>query len=129
MFQLGYPFKTSCPLPKVLPTFLGRLSVPIHSYIGAYIISPLEEASRDPVQNAGFVVEWRNTRHRTRVTSYSLRNSVDLPSSPSPSGPSVSPNNANKFTSRGRSSMSPTRSVPLSPSSPFQCVSETNNIY
>ncbi|KAI0277671.1 SacI homology domain-containing protein [Russula aff. rugulosa BPL654] len=56
---------------------------------GAYIISPLEEASRDPVQNAGFVVEWRNTSQRTRVTSYSLRNSVDLPSSPSPSGSST----------------------------------------
>lgn len=80
---------------------------------GAYIISPLEEASRDPVQNAGFVVEWRNTSQRTRVTSYSLRNSVDLPSSLSPSvtGPSISPNHASKFTARGNPHVSPTSST------------------
>ena len=51
---------------------------------GAYILSPLEEGSRDPLQNAGFTVLWRNTHQDTRVTSYSIRNSVDLspPSSP-----------------------------------------------
>ncbi|KAI0301975.1 SacI homology domain-containing protein [Russula brevipes] len=78
---------------------------------GAYIVSPLEEVSRDPIHNAGFTVEWRNVRQRTRVTSYSLRNSIDLPSSPSV--PSISPNNSNK--SVGRSSASPARSTPLSP--------------
>ncbi|KAI0082839.1 hypothetical protein K474DRAFT_1584893 [Panus rudis PR-1116 ss-1] len=64
---------------------------------GAYILSPLEETSRDPLQNAGFVVTWRNTRQDTRVTSYSIRNSLDLtspptsprtPISPRPTGPS-----------------------------------------
>ncbi|KAF8478731.1 SacI homology domain-containing protein [Russula ochroleuca] len=79
---------------------------------GAYIISPLEEASRDPVQNAGFVVEWRNTRQLTRVTSYSLRNSVELPSSLS--GPSVSANNASSMFA-GRTSDSPTGSSTLVP--------------
>lgn len=63
---------------------------------GAYILSPLEEASRDPSQNAGFLVKWRNTRQDTRVTSYSIRNSLDLssppaspraPTSPRPAGP------------------------------------------
>ncbi|KAH9043290.1 SacI homology domain-containing protein [Lactarius pseudohatsudake] len=43
---------------------------------GTYIVSPLEEASRDPIQNVGFSVEWRNARQFTRVTSYSVRNSA-----------------------------------------------------
>lgn len=45
---------------------------------GAYILSPLEEASRDPEQNAGFVIEWLSSREITRVTSYSMKNSLDL---------------------------------------------------
>ncbi|KAI9057938.1 hypothetical protein FKP32DRAFT_1582863 [Trametes sanguinea] len=50
---------------------------------GAYILSPLEEASRDPLQNAGFIVSWRNSQDQdTRVTSYSIRNSLDLSSPP-----------------------------------------------
>ncbi|KAE9409523.1 hypothetical protein BT96DRAFT_872168 [Gymnopus androsaceus JB14] len=55
---------------------------------GAYILSPLEEASRDPLQNAGFVITWLNNNQTTRVTSYSLRNSIEsnasssLPSTP-----------------------------------------------
>jgi phosphatidylinositol 4-phosphatase len=48
---------------------------------GAYILSPLEEASRDPVQNAGFMVSWLNTNQTTRVSSY-FRNSLDLAVSP-----------------------------------------------
>jgi hypothetical protein len=47
---------------------------------GAYILSPLEEASRDPVQNAGFVATWHNSNQVTRVTSYSIRNSLDVSS-------------------------------------------------
>ncbi|KAH8106812.1 SacI homology domain-containing protein [Cristinia sonorae] len=58
---------------------------------GAYILSPLEEGSRDPNQNAGFVVTWRNTNQDTRVTSYSIRNSLETPP-PSPGGgPPASP--------------------------------------
>ncbi|EMD38456.1 hypothetical protein CERSUDRAFT_113620 [Gelatoporia subvermispora B] len=46
---------------------------------GAYILSPLEEASRDPVQNHGFVVTWRiSPEQDTRVSSYSIKNSVDM---------------------------------------------------
>ncbi|EGN95512.1 hypothetical protein SERLA73DRAFT_113095 [Serpula lacrymans var. lacrymans S7.3] len=42
---------------------------------GAYILSPLEEASRDPVQNAGFTVSWLHSQQiSTRLTSYSYRN-------------------------------------------------------
>ena len=50
-------------------------------------------------------------RQRTRVTSYSLRNSAELPSSPSAS--SVSSNNASRLMSR--SNVSPTTSSPLVP--------------
>ena len=52
----------------------------------------MEEGSRDPLQNAGFVVTWRNTHQDTRVTSYSIRNSVDLSPEPptSPVPPAVS---------------------------------------
>jgi phosphatidylinositol 4-phosphatase len=60
--------------------------------IGAYILSPLEEASRDPVQNAGFVITWFNSNQVTRLTSYSVRNSIgplSLPSSPTPAMPST----------------------------------------
>ncbi|KAI0780655.1 SacI homology domain-containing protein [Trametes elegans] len=50
---------------------------------GAYILSPLEETSRDPLQNAGFVVSWHVSQDQdTRVTSYSIRNSLDLSSPP-----------------------------------------------
>ena len=53
-------------------------------HVGAYILSPLEEGSRDPVQNAGFIITWRNANQDTRVTSYSIRNTVEQ-SSPSSS--------------------------------------------
>ncbi|KAG9318553.1 hypothetical protein JVU11DRAFT_645 [Chiua virens] len=47
---------------------------------GAYILSPLEEASRDPTQNAGFCITWLNSDFiSTRMTTYSYRNSpVDI---------------------------------------------------
>ncbi|KII89160.1 hypothetical protein PLICRDRAFT_40794 [Plicaturopsis crispa FD-325 SS-3] len=83
--------------------------VPLRDIIGiskgAYILSPLEEASRDPIQNAGFVVEWTSARQTGRVTSYSLRNSLDsAPSSPTPYAtsfppPSSSPNPAHAHSS------------------------------
>ncbi|KAI0362423.1 hypothetical protein OH77DRAFT_1467127 [Trametes cingulata] len=74
---------------------------------GAYILSPLEEASRDPLQNAGFVVSWHNSQDQdTRVTSYSIRNSLDL------STPPTSPTSA---TSPKQSLTSPRKStLPLS---------------
>ncbi|KAI0054006.1 hypothetical protein FA95DRAFT_1551790 [Auriscalpium vulgare] len=59
---------------------------------GAYIVSPLEETSRDPIQNAGFTVEWLNQNQLTRVTSYSVRNSIDVPTSPTK--PPISPASA-----------------------------------
>ncbi|GJE90764.1 SacI homology domain-containing protein [Phanerochaete sordida] len=53
---------------------------------GVYILSPLEEGSRDPLQNYGFVITWRNTRQDTRVTSYSIGNNIDFASPPSSPG-------------------------------------------
>ncbi|RDB21105.1 Phosphatidylinositide phosphatase SAC2 [Hypsizygus marmoreus] len=65
---------------------------------GAYILSPLEEASRDPAQNAGFVVTWHNSNQVTRVTSYSVRNSLQLPPTPtSPMFPHTVSSQANPF--------------------------------
>ncbi|CAK5264927.1 unnamed protein product [Mycena citricolor] len=43
---------------------------------GAYILSPLEEASCDPDQNSGFVVSWTTLNETTRVSSYSIRNTL-----------------------------------------------------
>jgi len=37
-------------------------------------LSPLEEASRDPEQNAGFVVTWINSNQESRVSSYCVQN-------------------------------------------------------
>jgi len=54
--------------------------------IGAYILSPLEEASKDPFQNAGFTLSWSSTNQTTRMTTYSMRNSMDMTRSP-PSTP------------------------------------------
>ncbi len=45
-------------------------------HLGAYILSPLEEASRDPDQNAGFIVTWINSNQESRATSYCVRNSL-----------------------------------------------------
>lgn len=50
-----------------------------HISKGAYILSPLEEASRDAMQNSGFVMTWHNSNQVTRVTSYSVRSSLEVP--------------------------------------------------
>ncbi|KAG2349544.1 hypothetical protein BDR05DRAFT_1020563 [Suillus weaverae] len=58
---------------------------------GAYIISPLEEASRDPVQNAGFSVYWHaSDKISMRMTSYSIRNCPEDAPTRSPPAGSVS---------------------------------------
>ncbi|KIM48704.1 hypothetical protein M413DRAFT_21047 [Hebeloma cylindrosporum] len=76
---------------------------------GAYILSPLEESSRDPEQNAGFVVTWLCSNQESRVTSYSVRNSLDL-SPTSPSFPSASPSSPRSKgpSARGTSPTTPT---------------------
>ncbi|KAI5451680.1 hypothetical protein NCC49_001661 [Naganishia albida] len=42
---------------------------------GAYILSPLQEAGRDPEENAGFLIRFRPAKNDTRLTSYSMMNS------------------------------------------------------
>ncbi|KAG6832044.1 hypothetical protein H0H92_005466 [Tricholoma furcatifolium] len=59
---------------------------------GAYILSPLEEASRNPLQNSGFIIAWHNSNQVTRATSYSVRNSLEVPASPTlPASPGRRP--------------------------------------
>lgn len=93
---------TRVPLGDILNIAKGGVSLSFFEdqadfqFTGAYILSPLEEASRDPLQNAGFIVTWLNNSGRvtSRVTSYSLRNSVDatsprIPGTPRIGSPSV----------------------------------------
>ncbi|KAJ9101480.1 hypothetical protein QFC19_005131 [Naganishia cerealis] len=42
---------------------------------GAYILSPLQEAGRDPEENAGFMIRFRPAKNDTRFSSYSMMNS------------------------------------------------------
>jgi len=58
----------------------------VERVIGAYILSPLEEASKDSLQNAGFTLAWSPTKQTARMTTYSMRNSIDMGQSP-PSTP------------------------------------------
>ena len=62
----------------------------MNSFLGAYILSPLEESSCDPEQNAGFVLTWLTSNQESRVTSYSVRNELDVasPFPPTPTSPS-----------------------------------------
>lgn len=78
---------------------------------GAYILSPLEEASRDPKQNAGFVIRWLSTRQTTRVSSYSVKNTIDIPDAP-PHTPSLDPLSESPLSSP--ISETPSNSDPLS---------------
>ncbi|KDQ18061.1 hypothetical protein BOTBODRAFT_29373 [Botryobasidium botryosum FD-172 SS1] len=58
---------------------------------GVYILSPLQETGRDPLENYGLVVSYRALSQITRVTTYSLRNQPDLVTPPSSALGDVSP--------------------------------------
>lgn len=83
---------TRVPLQDIISISRGKFYVPLHNgdvfntIPGAYILSPLEEGSRDPLQNSGFILTWRNSRQATRVTSYSIGNNVEEFATP-PSSP------------------------------------------
>ncbi|KAF8969687.1 SacI homology domain-containing protein [Flammula alnicola] len=49
--------------------------------LGDIISISKEESSRDPEQNAGFVVTWLSSHQESRITSYCVRNSLDLSTS------------------------------------------------
>ncbi|EJT48555.1 hypothetical protein A1Q1_02463 [Trichosporon asahii var. asahii CBS 2479] len=49
---------------------------------GAYILSALQEAGRDPTENAGFVVTFAAADESTRYSTYSLDNTVATPPTP-----------------------------------------------
>lgn len=84
------PLGTITRLEKGHCLFL-QVKQPKYQYLtGAYIISPLEEASRDPVQNAGFSVHWHSSDQISmRMTSYSIRNSPEDAPVTSPPPPSA----------------------------------------
>ncbi|KAI6109734.1 SacI homology domain-containing protein [Pisolithus sp. B1] len=58
---------------------------------GAYIVSSLEEASRDPIQNAGFLVSWLSVDQSSsqKVTSPYMHNSSQPPASEARRTPSM----------------------------------------
>ncbi|KAF7305034.1 hypothetical protein MKEN_01218400 [Mycena kentingensis (nom. inval.)] len=69
---------------------------------GAYILSPLEEASRDPEQNAGFTITWANANQTTRMTTYSVRNGLDALAATSPNKVTIKSLSAAATSSLGR---------------------------
>ena len=84
---------TRVPLGDIMQITKGKsvlvpLTCHVKRVVGAYILSPLEEASKDPLQNAGFTLAWSPTKHTARMTSYSIRNSIDMSRSP-PSTPTI----------------------------------------
>lgn len=88
---------TRVPLKDIVSITKGMLSrsseagLDDECFVGAYILSPLEEGSRDPLQNYGFIITWRNTRQDTRITSYSIGNNIEFATPPSSPGFPTSP--------------------------------------
>lgn len=64
---------------------------------GAYILSALQEAGRDPTENAGFVVNFASADESTRYSTYSLDNTLPAP----PATPSASSTISNASTAAG----------------------------
>lgn len=62
-------------LRKARTKFVWLLLRLTHSS-GLYILSPLEEASRSPDDNYGFLVSYLPSRLTTRISSYSVRNTI-----------------------------------------------------
>jgi len=75
---------------------------------GTYILSPLEEASRRPTDNYGFLISYLPSRMSTRVNSYSIRNTIDEPPSPSTATapPAKPPPPLQRLLSNGTASLS-----------------------
>ncbi|CAE6471791.1 unnamed protein product [Rhizoctonia solani] len=66
--------------------------VPLEDIVGAYILSTLHEASKDPAENYGFSITYRITHQDIRLTTYSMRNQPALPPSAGASLDEESPN-------------------------------------
>ena len=85
---------------------LSTVRIPA-SFVGAYILSTLEEGSRDVLQNYGFMVHYNSVDETTRVTSYSIRNKASggelLPNSPIADRFSISPQTTDSVLSRALS--------------------------
>ncbi|WWC98268.1 hypothetical protein V866_005159 [Kwoniella sp. B9012] len=86
---------TRIPLKSITSIQKGMsLFIKVYADIsGAYILSTLQEASRDPKENYGFLVNFSPTNESTRYSTYSLRNklpSVPQDSTPTPGTPKPS---------------------------------------
>lgn len=85
------------------------MDLPLKS--GAYIISPLQDAGRDPLQNYGFMVSYRQSNEvTTRMTTYSIKNIPSVEGTPSSMFSPLSEETSN--------SLSPSISPPSSPRRP-----------
>jgi hypothetical protein len=72
---------TRIPLGDITSITKGHIPVPLSVPhltlpLGLYILSPLEEASRSPDDNYGFLISYLPARLTTRISSYSVRNTV-----------------------------------------------------
>ncbi|KAJ7632755.1 SacI homology domain-containing protein [Roridomyces roridus] len=85
---------------------------------GAYILSPLEEASRDPEQNAGFVVTWEVNNQTTRITSYSGSSTIKSSSVAATMSLGTlgrSPSSISTGTATGTTSFAAFKALPIDP--------------
>jgi len=69
---------------------------------GAYILSALQEAGRDPLENHGFVIRFSTHEESTRYSSYSIRNTrrdseTALPATPLTETTPSEPDGAEEF--------------------------------
>ncbi|ORY31290.1 SacI homology domain-domain-containing protein [Naematelia encephala] len=71
-----------------LEKVIGFTRIPLASLTsiqkGAYILSVLQEAGRDPVENAGFILNFSPANESTRYSTYSIRNKAQPVSSSAP---------------------------------------------
>jgi hypothetical protein len=85
-----YPWGISSVSKKVSSSMYRSNRITSEAPIkGAYILSPLQETSRDPLENYGFMINYRpSSKITTRITTYSIRNQPPSPSLPSSLMPS-----------------------------------------
>ncbi|KAL7420820.1 hypothetical protein Q5752_004773 [Cryptotrichosporon argae] len=98
-----------------LEKVIGFTRIPLASITslqkGAYILSPLQEASRDPSENAGFMVHFSPANESTRYSTYSIRNK-------SPASPVRVKAQGARVAGSPTSAASGSPSVPLTPGTP-----------
>nr|XP_031862627.1 uncharacterized protein CI109_002125 [Kwoniella shandongensis]KAA5529699.1 hypothetical protein CI109_002125 [Kwoniella shandongensis] len=84
-----YVVSFNYPLEKVMEFTRIPLASITSIQKGAYILSTLQEASRDPQENTGFLINFSPTNESTRYSTYSLRNKAPETSTTTPSDDSI----------------------------------------